>query len=157
MSLKEMARNVLSKSGTTCGTPQGTGHDTSLPSVPGRGTTGTRINTGESGYCPSVPNTYSGTVGHFTESGTPNGTERETLTAEWGDHAHLVEWFLSVKDTLPRKRFTLWKGEYGSVTWATPAASYDSLTREIEKGPGGPYAEEVRSILEQIHTKFGGE
>jgi len=80
---------------------------------------------------------------------------REIITVPWGTHAHLVEWFLSVKDTLPRERFTLWKGEYGSVTWATPAASYESLTREIEKGPGGPYAEEVRSILEQLYAKFG--
>ncbi len=156
MSLKEMARNVLSKGGTAYGTTQGTGHDISSPSIPGRGTAGTRMNTGESGYCPSVPTPYSGTVGHFMESGTTSGTEHGTPAIPWGDHAPLVEWFLSVKDTLPTERFTLWKGEHGSVTWATPAASYESLTREIDKGPGGEYDAEVRSLLEQLYAKFGG-
>lgn len=77
--------------------------------------------------------------------------------ASWGTHTHLVEWFMSVKATLPTTRFTLWEGEYGSVIWATPAASYENLAREIGKGPTGPYAEEVRSILEQLHNKFGKE
>lgn len=81
---------------------------------------------------------------------------REIATiSSWGTHTHLVQWFLSVRATLPTTRFTLWEGQHGSVVWATPAASYESLAREIEKGPAGQYAEEVRSILEQLHNKFG--
>ncbi len=74
---------------------------------------------------------------------------------QWGDHAHLVEWFLSVKDTLPRERFTYDQGEGWQVIWATPAASYQNLSLEIEKGPGGQWGDEVRSILNQLHTLFG--
>jgi len=86
-----------------------------------------------------------------------SGEVENEKSAPWGTHTPLVQWFLSVKATLPTQRFTLWQGEYGSVIWATPAASYESLAREIEKGPAGPYAEEVRSILEQLYTKFGKE
>ena len=73
-----------------------------------------------------------------------------------GDHAHLVEWFLSVKDTLPLKRFCLWQEDGCSLWWATPAASYQVLSDAIETGPDGPHAPEVRSILELLHSKFGG-
>ncbi|MBP8649951.1 MAG: hypothetical protein KBI48_04495 [Deltaproteobacteria bacterium] len=74
---------------------------------------------------------------------------------QWGEHAHLVEWFLSVKDTLPRERFTYDQGEGWQVIWMTPAASYQNLAAEIEKGPGGQWDAEVRSILEQLHNLFG--
>ena len=74
---------------------------------------------------------------------------------QWGDHAHLVEWFFSAKDTLPRERFTYDQGEGWQVIWATPAASYQNLAAEIEKGPGGQWDAEVRSILEQLHKLFG--
>ena len=30
---------------------------------------------------------------------------------QWSDHAHLVEWFLSVKDSLPSERFIYDQGE----------------------------------------------
>jgi len=76
---------------------------------------------------------------------------------QWGEHAHLVEWFLSVKDTLPRERFTYDRGEGWQVIWATPAASYQNLAAEIEKGPGGQWDAEVRSILEQLHKLFGNK
>ncbi|MGB3999129.1 MAG: hypothetical protein WBM23_04465 [Desulfomonilia bacterium] len=76
---------------------------------------------------------------------------------QWGDHAHLVEWFLSVKDSLPRERFIYDQGEGWQVIWATPAASYQNLAAEIEKGPGGQWDAEVRSILEQLHKLFGNK
>jgi hypothetical protein len=66
-----------------------------------------------------------------------------------------VEWFFSAKDTLPRERFTYDRGEGWQVIWATPAASYQNLAAEIEKGPGGQWDAEVRSILEQLHNLFG--
>jgi len=74
---------------------------------------------------------------------------------QWGDHAHLVEWFFSAKDSLPRERFTYDRGEGWQVIWMTPAASYQNLAAEIEKGPGGQWDAEVRSILEQLHKLFG--
>ncbi len=74
---------------------------------------------------------------------------------QWGEHAHLAEWFLSVKDSLPRERFIYDQGEGWQVIWATPAASYENLAAEIEKGPGGQWDAEVRSILEQLHNLFG--
>jgi len=74
---------------------------------------------------------------------------------QWGDHARLVEWFFSAKDTLPRERFTYDQGEGWQVIWMTPAASYEHLAVEIEKGPGGQWDTEVRSILEQLHNLFG--
>jgi hypothetical protein len=74
---------------------------------------------------------------------------------QWGDHAHLVEWFFSAKDSLPRERFTYDQGEGWQVIWMTPAASYQNLAAEIEKGPGGQWDAEVRSILEQLHNLFG--
>jgi len=73
---------------------------------------------------------------------------------QWGDHAHLVEWFLSKKDTLPRERFIYDQGEGWQVIWATPAASYENLAAEIEKGPGNQWDAEVRSILEQLYNRF---
>ena len=76
---------------------------------------------------------------------------------QWGDHAHLVEWFFSAKDTLPRERFTYDRGEGWQVIWMTPAASYQNLAAEIEKGPGGQWDAEVRSILEQLHKLFGNK
>ena len=76
---------------------------------------------------------------------------------QWGDHAHLAEWFLSVKDSLPRERFIYDQGEGWQVIWATPAASYENLAAEIEKGPGGQWDAEVRSILEQLHKLFGNK
>jgi len=74
----------------------------------------------------------------------------------WGEHAHLVDWFLRVKDSLPTERFTYAQGDSWSITWATPEASYKILAREIEKGPDGERGEEVRSILEQLYTIFSG-
>jgi hypothetical protein len=76
---------------------------------------------------------------------------------QWGDHAHLVEWFFSAKDSLPRERFTYDQGEGWQVIWMTPAASYENLAAEIEKGPGGQWDAEVRSILEQLHKLFGNK
>ena len=76
---------------------------------------------------------------------------------QWGDHAHLVEWFFSAKDSLPRERFTYDQGEGWQVIWATPATSYQNLAAEIEKGPGGQWDAEVRSILEQLHKLFGNK
>ncbi len=37
----------------------------------------------------------------------------------------------------------------------TPAASYQNLALEIEEGPGSQWGDEVRSILNQLHTLFG--
>jgi len=74
---------------------------------------------------------------------------------QWGEHAHLVEWFLSVRDSLPCKRFIYDQGEGWQVIWATPAASYQNLAAEIEQGPGCQWDTEVRSILEQLHKLFG--
>jgi hypothetical protein len=74
---------------------------------------------------------------------------------QWGDHAHLAEWFFSAKDSLPRERFTYDRGEGWQVIWMTPAASYEHLAEEIKKGPGGQWDAEVRSILEQLHNLFG--
>jgi len=76
---------------------------------------------------------------------------------QWGDHARLVEWFFSAKDSLPRERFTYDQGEGWQVIWMTPAASYENLAAEIEKGPGGQWDAEVRSILEQLHKLFGNK
>jgi len=73
---------------------------------------------------------------------------------QWGDHAHLVEWFFSAKDTLPRERFTYDQGDGWQVIWMTPVASYERLKTEIEKGPESPWADEVRSILKQLHRLF---
>ncbi len=74
---------------------------------------------------------------------------------QWGNHAPFVEWFLSMKDTLPRERFIYDQGEGWSITWAAPAASYEKLACEIGKGPGGKWDAEVRSILERLHELFG--
>ncbi|MCK9262645.1 MAG: hypothetical protein M0R18_02395 [Deltaproteobacteria bacterium] len=73
---------------------------------------------------------------------------------QWGNHAHLVEWFLQVKDSLPRERFIYDQGDGWQVIWATPAASYENLAAEIEKGPGNQWDAEVRSILEQLYNRF---
>jgi len=113
--------------------------------------------TGESVNCPTVPNLYTGTVGHLAESGTASGTASGTLAKQWGEHAHLAGWFLQVKDSLPRERFVYDRGEGWQVIWATPAASYQNLEAEIGKGPGGQWDAEVRNILEQLHHLFGGE
>jgi hypothetical protein len=75
-------------------------------------------------------------------------------TEQWGDHAHLVEWFFSARDTLPRERFTYDQGDGWQVIWMTPVASYERLKTEIEKGPESPWADEVRSILKQLHRLF---
>ncbi|HNY71661.1 MAG TPA: hypothetical protein PKH14_12820 [Syntrophorhabdus sp.] len=83
--------------------------------------------------------------------------QNDRTSNQWGNHAHLVEWFLSKKDTLPRERFIYDQGEGWQVIWATPAASYQNLAAEIEKGPGGQWDAEVRNILEQLHHLFGGE
>jgi hypothetical protein len=58
------------------------------------------------------------------------------------------------RDTLPRERFIYDRGEGWQIIWATPVASYERLKREIEKGPESPWADEVRSILKQLHRLF---
>lgn len=80
MSLKDMAHQILSdKSGTASGTKSGTSCPTGSPSDPDHGTARTSMSTGENAHCPSVPNLYTGIVGHYAESGTPSGTESGTL------------------------------------------------------------------------------
>ena len=158
MNLKDMAHRILKeKSGTASGTNGGTFCPIETRQETPRGTARTRMNTGESAKCPTVPNLYTGTVGHLAESGTAGGTASGTLAKQWGDHAHLVEWFFSAKDSLPRERFTYDRGEGWQVIWMTPAASYQNLAAEIEKGPGGQWDAEVRSILEQLHKLFGNK
>lgn len=76
---------------------------------------------------------------------------------QWGEHTHLVEWFLEIRHILPTKPFCYWQGEGCSIHWMTPAASYENLAREIERGPGGKWDEEIRSILEQLHKLFGNK
>ncbi len=80
--------------------------------------------------------------------------ESENLKNLWGDHQPLVEWFFSVKSTLPTAPFCLWQEGKCSLWWMTPAASYRELTQGIETGPEGEHAPEVRSILEQLHYLF---
>jgi len=82
--------------------------------------------------------------------------EQLLVILQWGEHAHLVEWFLYAKDSLPQARFIYAQGEGWQVIWATPAASYENLEAEIVKGPAGQWDAEVRSILEQLHKLFGG-
>ncbi len=152
MSLKAMAQRILrERSGTACGT----GCPTGLPVASDPGIAENRMNTGQNAKCLTVPNLYTGTVGHPDIYGTPGGTPAGTPADLWGEDALLVQWFLSVRDTLPRERFIYDQGEGWQVIWATPTASYQILAAEIEKGPGGKWDAEVRSILERLQEMLG--
>lgn len=158
MSLKDMAYRILSeKNGTASETKTGTVCPTGLLSDSSSGTAENRMNADQNAKCPSVPNLYTGTVGHPDNNGTAGGTASGTPADQWGDHAHLAEWFFSVKDSLPRERFIYDQGDGWQVIWATPTASYQNLAAKIEKGPGGQWDAELWSILEQLHHLFGGK
>lgn len=71
--------------------------------------------------------------------------------AAYGFHGHAA----ITREFCPKERFIFDQGKGSQVIWATPAASYENLAVEIEKGSGDPWDAEVRSILEQLYKLFG--
>lgn len=158
MSLKDIAHRILNeKSGTASGTKGGTFCPTeTLPETP-CGTAKNRMNTGKSGNCPTVPNLYTGTLGHLEENGTHSGTTSGTLAEQWGDHAHLIEWFSDNVHRLPIKPYKLCEGEGWSLYYATPAATYRKILEAIKQGPEGERAQDgtLYGVLQSLHDRFG--
>lgn len=104
MNLKEMAQQILSKSGTASGSKSGTGFSKEPMLIQSRGTAKNRMNAGASTNCHTVPNVYTGTLGHLQKNGTPLGTDSGTLV----ESDPFLDSGTSIKVSFPALNHDVW-------------------------------------------------